>query len=60
MTSAEAIRFSWRRKSRCPRRLMADMAATPPRLPVTFAFGVWPHGAQVFPRKAVNETFDSS
>lgn len=42
------------------RRLMADVAATPARLPVTLALGVCPHGAHVLPRNAVNEMFDSS
>jgi len=40
--------------------LMADIAATPPRLPVTTSRGVCPQGAHVLPRKAVSETFDSS
>jgi len=60
ITSGDAIRLLCRRNSKCPRRLIADMAATPPRFPVTLAFGVWPDGDQVFPKKAVNETFASS
>ena len=34
---------------------MADVAATPARLPVTLALGVCPHGDQVWARKAVSE-----
>lgn len=40
MISVEAIRFSRSRKSRCPLRLSADNAATPPRFPVTLDRGV--------------------
>jgi len=60
MTSFEAMRLSSRRNSNWPFRLIAEVAATPARLPVTFALGVCPHGDHVFPRNAVNEMFDSS
>ena len=45
------MRFSSNRNNSCPLRLIAEVAATPARLPVTVAFGVCPHGAHVFPRK---------
>ncbi len=35
MTSCEAIRLLCRRNNKCPCLLIADIAATPPRLPVT-------------------------
>ena len=38
----------------------ADIAAIPPRLPVTPCSGVCPFGAQVLPNGAVNERLDSS
>ena len=60
MTSPDAIRFSSNRNTRWPGRLIADMAATPPRFPVTVALGVWPQGARVLPKNAVSETLDSS
>lgn len=51
MTSADAMRFCNNRNNNWPRRLMADNAATLPRLPVTRCLGVCPQGAHVFANK---------
>ena len=60
MTSCDAIRLSWSRKIKRPRLVIADIAETPPRFPVTFCLGVFPQRAQVLPSNAVRETFASS
>ena len=43
-----------------PRLVIADMAETPPRSPVTACFGVLAQGAQVLASNAVSEMFASS
>ena len=60
MTSSDAIFLSYKRKTNnlCP--LIADIAETLSRIPVTVAVGVFPQGAQVLPRNAVKDTLDSS
>jgi hypothetical protein len=47
-------------KNELTRLVIADIAATPPRFPVTACFGVWPRAAHVFANSAVRETFVSS
>jgi len=54
------MRLSWSRKISLPLDVMADIAETPPRLPVTVCLGVLPQGAQVFAKSAVKEMFASS
>ena len=56
----EAIRLSCSRKINWPPLVIADKAETPPRLPVTRCFGVWPRRAHVLPNRAVNEMLASS
>lgn len=41
-------------------QMLADMAQTPPRFPVTLCLGVLPQGAQVLANSPVNETLVSS
>ena len=60
MISGDAIRFSWSLKIKLPRLVIADIAATPARLPVTRCLGVSPRGDHVFASNAVSETFASS
>ena len=59
MTSPEQMRLSNRRNRSRPWPLSADIADTPPRVPVTGTRGVWPQIDQVLPRKAVSETLDT-
>lgn len=49
MTSSETMRLSCRRNMSWADRVIAEMAETPPRLPVTCCFGVFPRGAHVSP-----------
>jgi len=49
------MRLSSKRNNSCPFRLIADVAATPVRFPVTFALGVFPHGAHVLSRKVAKK-----
>ena len=54
------MRLSRSRNNNCPLRLIAEVAATPARFPVTLALGVWPRSPHVLARNAVSEMFDSS
>jgi len=60
MTSCDVIRLSWSRKIRRPRFVIADIAETVPRFPITVCLGVCPHGAHILPNSAVREAFASS